>query len=465
VLYFDNLSRDTSDAFLADGLTEELIARLGQVERLQVKSRAAVQRMRGRPLDDPAVIGRSLGVAHFVSGSVRRSGSRLRVTAELTRASTGVQVWSQTYDRASDDLMGVESDIAQAIATGVGGRLAPAERRTLAARPTTNPEAYENFVRGNVLLARRTAPDMRRAIAEFETAARLDPTFARARARSGLGYALFLDWAWTYPGLSDDSVLDRLSQAARQALAIDSASGDAWMVQAMSLVFRNPRTYDGVLAAFERGVAAEPRNAEMLHQFAGYAASLGDGARAERLWRQALALEPERPITLDNLANFIAKARRYDEARRLFDSALQYDPRSHYVRAEFAWLLLAMGDTASARAQADSAGATSLDERVLMAPLRAVLAARHGDTATARGILEALERELPPNLQDMWRIAYIAAGWAEAGDAGHALDLLERVEPRGIGMAYELRKPALDPLRAQPRFQRLVQETEPPRPR
>jgi TolB-like protein/Tfp pilus assembly protein PilF len=461
VLYFDNLSRDSSDAFLADGLTEELIARLGQVERLQVKSRTAVLRLRGRPLDEPADIGRALNVVHFVSGSVRRSGTRLRVTAELTRASSGVQVWSQTYDRASDDLMGVESEIAQAIATGVGGRLAPAEQRTLAARPTTSPEAYEHFVRGNLLLARRTAPDMRRAIAEFETAAQLDPSFARARARAGLGYALFLDWAWVYPGLSDDSVLERLSRSARQALAIDSLSGDAWMVQAMSLVFRFPRTYQGVIAAFERGVAAESRNAEMLHQFAGYTASLGDGERAERLWRQALALEPERPITLDNLANFLTMARRYDEARHLLDSALRYDPLAHYVRADLAWLRLVMSDTAAARAQADSAGATTLYERSLIAPLRATLAAQSGDTVTARRILETLDRDLPPDFHIVWPITHIAAGWAAAGDTGRALELLERIEPRGIGMWYELKKPGLDPLRQLPRFQRLVEETRP----
>jgi TolB-like protein/Tfp pilus assembly protein PilF len=462
VLYFDNLSHDSADAFLADGLTEELIARLGQVERLQVKSRTAVMRLRGRPMDEPAAIGRALNVAHFVSGSVRRSATRLRVTAELTRASSGVQVWSQTYDRASDDLMGVESEIAQAIATGVGGRLAPAEQRTLAARPTTSPEAYEHFVRGNVLLARRTAPDMRRAIAEFETAAQLDPSFARSRARAGLGYALFLDWAWVYPGLSDDSVLERLSQSARQALAIDSLGGDAWMAQGLYRAFRHPRTYEGVAEAFDHGVAAEPRNAELLHQFAGYLTYLGQYDRAERMYRAALALEPERPITLDNLAGFLTNQRRYDEARAAWASAVRYDPSAFYLRVNRAWLELASGQLAAARAQADSVIATTLEERIKLDPVRAAIAARAGDTTAARRILESVEQTLPPDTHVMLLLVNMAFGWAATGDAGRALDLLERVDPPGILFHDFLRAPAYDPLRALPRFQRLVEATRPP---
>ncbi|HET7250067.1 MAG TPA: hypothetical protein VFI79_09495 [Gemmatimonadales bacterium] len=102
VLYFDNLSRDTSDAYVADGLTEELITRLGEIERLQVKSRTAVQRYRGKSIDDPVELARALNVAHLVSGTVQQGGGRLRVTVELTRAASGVRVWGAEL-RAADD--------------------------------------------------------------------------------------------------------------------------------------------------------------------------------------------------------------------------------------------------------------------------------------------------------------------------------------------------------------------------
>lgn len=157
VLYFDNLSRDTSDAYVADGLTEELMTRLGEIERLQVKSRTAVQRYRGRPIDDPVELARALNVAHLVSGTVQQGGGHLRVTVELTRAASGVRVWGQSYERPTTDLMGVEAEIAQAIAEGVGGRLAPAERRSLSARPSRNPEAYDHLMGSQVAYLAGTA--------------------------------------------------------------------------------------------------------------------------------------------------------------------------------------------------------------------------------------------------------------------------------------------------------------------
>src|SRR5438034_6320520 len=127
VLYFDNLSRDTADAYLAEGLTEELIAQLGRVERLVVKSRNAVRRYRSDDLD-PAQLGRVLGVAYLVSGSVRRSGTRLRVTVELVRATTGVRLWGEQYDRAQADLLDLQEGIARAVAGVIAGLLLPAER-------------------------------------------------------------------------------------------------------------------------------------------------------------------------------------------------------------------------------------------------------------------------------------------------------------------------------------------------
>src|SRR5438445_10942359 len=129
VLYFDNLSPDTADAYLAEGLTEELIARLGQLPRLAVKSRAAVQRF-PQSGTDPVAAARGLRVARLVTGSVRRGGNRLRVTVELVRASDGEHVWGDLYDRRDADLLAVEEDITRAVAAAIGGRLQPAERAT-----------------------------------------------------------------------------------------------------------------------------------------------------------------------------------------------------------------------------------------------------------------------------------------------------------------------------------------------
>lgn len=182
VLYFDNLSPDTADAYLATGLTEEIIVRLGQVERLAVKSRNAVLRFRRRAAEDPAVLGRLLGVAYLVSGSARRSRSRVRVTVELDRTSSGVRVWGDVFDRDAPDLMEIEADIASAVATAIAGRLAPSERSSLAARPTPSPEAYDLYLRGLYFWATRTPASLERARDAMERATVLDSTFALAFA-------------------------------------------------------------------------------------------------------------------------------------------------------------------------------------------------------------------------------------------------------------------------------------------
>jgi TolB-like protein/Tfp pilus assembly protein PilF len=467
VLYFDNVSRDTSDAYIADGLTEELIARLGQIERLQVKSRTAVQRYRGRPIDDPTTLGRTLGVAHLVSGSIRRGGGRLRVTVELTRASTGVRVWGDTYERGSDDLMAVEADIAQAIAVGVGGRLAPTERRTLVARPTGNAEAYDHFLRGSYFIAQRAPAAARRALTEYETAVQLDPGFARAYGRIGLAYGLFYDWGWPYPGLDPDSLLERGSAAAATALRLDSLSADGWLATAGLRQFRFSTTFAGAASAYRRALALDPRSAEAWHFYGGLLSALGQDSAAAAAFRRALELEPERLITFENLGWLRYAQHRFAEAAQLVDSGLAVDPQAYFLYTDRAAIALNLGDTARARAAIAAAVRTRPpDYSMTTEPLVAAMEARGGDTASARARMERLVGQFADAEHPRLTEGYEAAlGFALIGDGARAIALLERVSPRGLILWYYLRDPGFDRIRSDPRFQRLVAETQPPRAR
>ena len=267
VLYFDNLSGDTADAYLADGLTEEITDRLGDVEALQVKSRNAVRRFRGAALGDLSSVGGTLRVRYLVEGSVRRSGERLRVSVRLVRAENGFRVWGENYDRATGDLLALQEDIAREVTVKVAGRLAPGERAALTTRPTRSPVAYDHFVKGNYYLAQRTARAVARAIDEYQAAVRLDPGFSRALARIAYGYALFLDWGWEYPAASADTLLARGSAAADHALELDSTSSDNWMARAYLLAQGHPHTLTAARDAFERAVTLDPGNAEAQHQF------------------------------------------------------------------------------------------------------------------------------------------------------------------------------------------------------
>jgi TolB-like protein/Tfp pilus assembly protein PilF len=465
VLYFDNLSRDTGDAYLADGLTEDIITRLGQVPRLVVKSRTAVQRFRGRAAEEPSVLGRRLGVAHLVSGSVRRAGRRLRVNVELVRTAGGVRVWGDVFDRSSDDLLAIEEDIARAIATAVAGRLAPAELATLATRPTRDAAAHDQYLRGNWFLARRTPADVRLALEQFESAARLDPGFTGALARIGYAYALFLDWGWSFPGLSRDSLLARGFAVADRALALDSSSAEAWMTRGYLLSSRHPRTLEGVDAAFERAIALDPHNAEAHHQYGYVLMLLGDDAGGQELER-ALALEPERPVTLVTLAYQRWLARRHEEARALLDSALVLDPGASYAYARRVLWGRATGDVEGAQADANAASRLSPAGYPHEAEgAMAVAEWRRGARAVARERLQRLNGWLLALPESPGIAAYVAVvASVELGDWDGALRILERLT-RGALLWTFTRDPLLDPLRVEPRFRRLVEESRPPGPR
>ncbi|MFN2400230.1 MAG: protein kinase [Gemmatimonadaceae bacterium] len=462
VLYFDNLSTDTVDAYLADGLTEEISSRLAGIGRLQVKSRSAVRHFRGTSVSDPFGAARELGVRYLVEGSVRRAGERVRTSVQLVDAQTGFRVWGESYDRASHDMLSLQEHIAREVAIQISGRLLPAEEVALATRPTEHPQAYDHFLRGNYYLTQRTPAAVGRAITEFETAVRLDSSFTDALARAAYAYALYVDWGWVHPGLPPDSLLARGFAAAERALARDSTAADAWMGRAYMLAQRYPRTLDGSREAFERALSLDRDNAEAWHQYGWLLYYLGGAdSSAVAAFHEALRIEPQRPFTLLSIAAVDFYARRPAAAVRWLDSALVIDPSFGFAYAFSALAKLQAGDGAGARADAEAAQRHS--DPVYAETALAVVQARLGDTAGARARIAglttiALRRETLPVEEGV----FLAAALAATGDRDRALRVLERVRPRGAHLFNDLQSADLDPLRTDPRFQRLVDESRPP---
>jgi adenylate cyclase len=465
VLYFDNLSGDSADAYLADGLTEEIITRLGRLDRLLVKSQAVVRRYRGRD-GEPATLGRAMSVTHLLDGAVRRSGNRMRVTVELIRAETGDRVWGERYDRTDSDLLAIEEDIANAVATAVGGRLLPRERATLTARPTRNAAAYDRFLRGNYHLANRNPRSVVRAIQEYEAAIARDPNFTRALARIALAYVLFHDWEWEYPGLPAESLLVRGLAASQRALRQDPSDSDAWAAHGYLLIWRHPRTLDGALAAIERGVTLDPTNAEGLDRYGWVLSLQGDDAGAEQAYRRALVHEPGRVNTYYQLARVSQLVGRLTEARRWLDSAIAVDPASYFAYGQRGQVRLLLGDAAGARHDAElTLQLRPRDYRPYFIRGEMLLARADlllGDSTKARERIHRLMREESlerPTVLQGW---YLGMALVALGEHDAAIDLLERVQPRGAKLWFGLRMPEFDAVRAHPRFQRLVAEARPP---
>jgi adenylate cyclase len=470
VLYFENQSRDSADAYLAAGLTEAIITKLGDLPRLTVKSRFLVRRYRG-PSDqvDPAAIGRSLGVTYLVTGSVQRAGSRLRVTAEMARASSGDRVWGQQYERGDGDVFAIQEDIARGVATGVAGRLLPAEAAALAARPTRNVEAYDHLLRGDLLLAQRTLTGTLRALAEYGAAVRLDPRLASGWAKIGLADALRLDWGWGDGSLPPDSVLTNGLAAADRALAIDSLSSDGWMARGYLMMFRNPRDFAGAEEGLRRAVALNPRNAEAWQQLgdllgqksAGHPGR--DSLRIEAVadYRRALEIEPSRPTTMRRLAGFMPVG----PARpAMIDSVIAIDPSSAIAWMDRASLLVDLGDTVAARvAIAQAERLTDPGFRFFGGAILAELTQKTGDTSAARARVEALLRDLPSAGPIPSQMGCNLGGiLAALGDMSRAIGIGDRL-PRGALTWASCGMASWGPeLLSNPLLRRLWEENRPP---
>jgi len=183
VLSFENRSRDSADTFLGDGLADEIATQLGGVQKLNVRSRTMVRRLAGSETMGPPALGRALGAAYLVDGSIQRAGSQLRVQVTLLRSASGDQAWAQTYDRPAADLFQIQSDIARSVSEAIAGRLLPQERASLARAPTANAEAYQFYLRGRSALGSSDYLAARQGLADFERAVALDSTFAEAWAQ------------------------------------------------------------------------------------------------------------------------------------------------------------------------------------------------------------------------------------------------------------------------------------------
>jgi len=444
VLYLDNLSRDTADAYLADGLTEEVIIRLAQVPRLDVKSRFEVARFRGQSArQDPSALGRLLHAAYLVLGSVQRAGDRVRLRYEVIRAATRAQVGGDVIDRASSDLLTVESDIARAVATAITGRLLPEERTRLARPLTADPVAYEEYLRGlQAVNSTYDEPALRSALAHLDRAIARDSSFAAAYATKAL--------AWTE--LADGYVSPREGygqgrDAAIRALALDSS-------QALA---------EAVLAS------------------AALALDL-DARAGERLARRAVALDPHSDQAHSILSSALFAAGRLDEAvaeaRAAWgDDSLLSNNGVWYVQA---LVLTGRLDTAAAllprvRAILPPADADAAEGMVLAArgdfhgaaPLlswryygglvagtyvRALVA--QGDTAAARATVDSM---LAARATAYYNPIALAAAYAALGDVDRGIEWLRRAfDERTLWLTYVRHDEELAPLRADPRYAAIV---------
>jgi TolB-like protein/Flp pilus assembly protein TadD len=328
VLPFVNMSADKSQDYFADGLAEELLDLLAKTPGLHVIARTSSFSFKGKSEDIPTIAAK-LKVANILEGSVRKSGNRLRVTAQLIRSDTNDHLWSDTFERELSDVFKVQDEIANAVVAALKVQLLPAQQSSVRSElRTTNLQAYDLYLQGKESYNEGDLAGYKRAVSALQGATAQDPRYAAAYA--ALALAEF--WRESDDLASTNASFSPALAAAEKAIAL--APGDAAAYSARGFL-RAVVQFDfaGAQSDLAKAVALNPGDANVLHRSAVVLAILGDLPAAVDREQKALALDPLSAEICMRLAFFYTHAGRWAEARPLYEKALAIAPNS--VRAHF----------------------------------------------------------------------------------------------------------------------------------
>ncbi len=447
VLPFTDLSPQRDQGYFSDGLTEELITSLSQVRGLRVAARTSSFQFKGRNAD-VREIGRKLDVGAVLEGSVRRSGDRLRVSAQLINAKDGYQLWSESYDRDLADVFAVQEDVARSIVAALRVRLAPARDSALAVRPTNDLEAYDLYLKGRFAWNQRTGPALQEAVRYLEQAVARDSTFARAWAALADAYLLVVPYAGGLPAEG----WRKAEAAAKTALALDSTSAEAYTALAygnMIYAWNWATAEDN----FKRAIAADPNYATGHHWYGDFLA--GRGRLAESLAQMSRAHELD-PLSLQigaewGWASYLMH--RNDEAEAHIRQALALDP--NYAQAHFRLGLVQIQQRRYPEAIASLK--RSIDLGVFYPQGASGLAFAYGVSGNKEGAMEIVNDLKRRSGRELLPPVSIAIAYAGLGDATRGLEWLNRgIDERDIYIPENFFDPLLDPLRKDPRFEQVL---------
>lgn len=447
VLPFADLSPGRDQEYLADGVTEELIAALAGLEGVRVSSRTSAFALKGATLDARAV-GERLGVTRVIDGSLRREGNRVRLTVQLADAQTGFQLWSSAYDRELAGIFTLQEELARAIAGALRVRLA-ADDAMPASRPATGDvEAYNLYLRGRYHWHRRTETDLRAAVADFEEAVRRAPDYPTAWAGLADAYAILGFYDWEPPR----EVFPRAREAALRAREAEDLRGEAEATLGYVRLY-----HDWEVAAaeehFRAALRLEPRSSKAHQWYANLLTAAGRFPEAEREMRTAMGLEPLSLIANAALCWVWFHAARFEDAERQCAATLELDPRFMLAHLWRGGALAELGRTDAAVAELERAVELSGGGTLALAGL-AHAAGRAGDRGRATAILDTLRARAAKGYEPAYELAKAALG---AGRRDEALRWLRQaLTDRAHSMVFLLVDPQLAPLRGDPRFTALV---------
>jgi serine/threonine protein kinase/tetratricopeptide (TPR) repeat protein len=446
VLPLHNLSKDPEEEYFADGMTEVLIADLGQISSLRVISRTSVMQFKGAK-KSLAEIARQLNVDGVVEGSVLHSGDQVRITAQLVDPSTGHQIWARTYERKVGDVLALQSEVARAIAGEIQARITPPESGRLAQNNVVSQAALEAYLKGRFYWGQFTEESLTKSIDSYQQATRLDPSYAAAYAGlseswTGLGWLGARPWR---------EVRVMAKDAAMKALAIDDALSDAHAAVAVIAL----RDWDWKTAEEEdrKAIALNPGYPTAHMSYGNILRYLGRADESIAEAKRAVELDPLSVLTNEVLAWAYLSARRYDLAIAQCQGALELHPESSSLQLILGWAYIYDGQHdkgVEAIAKSVAIDGTDLSFSPDLAYINAVTGKKEEARKTL-SLLRELARQAPV---DSGMIALIYAG---LGQSQEALTLLEQAYREHSSMMTWLKVDArFDGIRREPRFQALM---------
>src|SRR6266480_43755 len=341
VLPFENLSEDKANAYLADGIQDEILTRLSKIADLKVISRTSTQHYKSAPENLPE-IARQLGVANIVEGSVQKSGDAVRVNVQLIKAANDSNLWGDTYDRKLTDIFSVESEVAKAIAEQLRAKLTGQEEQVIAVKPTENLEAYDAYLRGLAysLKTANTSANSLGAQKYLKEAVRLDPKFALSWALLSIVDARGYISQSLQPTLA---LREEARQAAETALTLQPNLGEAMLAKGQ-YHYACLKDYDTAVRYFEQARQFLPNNSQIPASLAYVARRRGQWDRSESYFNEAERLDPRNLRLLGQHALSYKILHRFPEALRKLDQVLNIIPDDQDTLVQKAAIAQAEGD-------------------------------------------------------------------------------------------------------------------------
>ncbi len=385
VLPFDNLSDDKSNAYFAEGIQDEILTRLSKISALKVISRSSTQKYKSAP-DNLREVGRQLGVANLLEGSVQKIANAVHVNVQLIRVATDEHLWAESYNRKLDDVFGVEGEVASAIADQLNAKLSGTEQKAVTDKPTQNTAAYDAYLRGLAIEHNQYSYEAyQKAASEYVEAVQLDPNFAFAWARLAV-IRSFLNF--NAVDLNTNTA-GAVKEAADRAMALAPEAGESWIAQG-AYRYRILRDFAGAVTAYKQAQVRLPNNSYLLQNLAFVQRRLGLWQEAETTFKKALELDPRDFSLLGSIGGeFYAYLRRFDDARAALNRALEISPDSASTRASKASVFQSEGRLDEASKELARIPADATDDFVISALIGQAIYERHFDSA-----ISVIERKL-----------------------------------------------------------------------